>query len=210
MPKEPIILLGGGGHAKVLIDLIRTAGQFRIEGILDPEKKISSSILEVAVIGNDDMLSELYLKGIRNACIAVGSTGDNSKRITLFQKAKQLGFFIPSLIHPKAVISHKTKISEGVQVMAGAVVQAETKIEENTLINSGVIIEHDCNLGRHTHISSGSILSGGVTVGDGSFIGAGSTIIHGIKIGKNVVVGAGAVVIKDVPDGLKVKGVPAK
>jgi sugar O-acyltransferase (sialic acid O-acetyltransferase NeuD family) len=210
LKQEQIVLLGGGGHAKVLIDLIRTVGQFKIEGILDPVKKAGSSIFDVEVIGNDDILSELYQKGIRNACIAVGSIKDNSTRKMLFQKAKQIGFFIPSLIHLKAVISYKTNISEGVQVMAGAIVQAETQIKENTLINSGVIIEHDCYLGRHIHISSGAVLSGGVSVGDGSFIGAGSTILQGIKIGNNVIVGAGAVVIKDVPDGLTVKGVPAK
>jgi sugar O-acyltransferase (sialic acid O-acetyltransferase NeuD family) len=208
--RDEIVLLGGGGHAKVLIDLINTSGQFRISGILDTQLEVGTKVLNVPVLGDDDLLSVLYSNGIRNVCISIGSVKDNARRRILFDKVKQMGFLVPYLLHPQAIIvSKNVHFSEGVQIMAGVNVQTDSLFKENTIINTGAIIEHDCNIGSHVHICPGAIISGGCTVGDGTFIGAGATIIHEIDIGKCVTVAAGAVVVKDVPDRLMVKGVPA-
>jgi len=205
-----IILLGGGGHAKVLIDLIKTAGHYEIAGILDKQLKIGSEVAGIPVLGNDDFLPELYSKGIKNACIAVGSIKDNSKRRELFERVKQIGFNIPYLVHPSAIVSGNSRISEGVQIMPGAIIQTDSLIGRNTIINTGVIIEHDCKIGKHIHVCPGAVVSGGSIIGDNAFIGAGATVINGIKIGSDAVIAAGAVVINNVPDGAKVIGIPAK
>ena len=207
---DEIILLGGGGHAKVLIDLINTSGQFEISGILDTQLEIGTKVLNVPVLGDDDLLSGLYSKGIKNVCIAIGSVKDNVRRRILFDKVKQMGLLVPYLLHPQAIIvSKNVHFSEGVQIMAGVNVQTDSLFKENTIINTGAIIEHDCSIGSHVHICPGAVISGGCTVGDGAFIGAGATIMQEINIGKCVTVAAGAVVVKDVPDRSMVKGVPA-
>jgi UDP-perosamine 4-acetyltransferase len=208
--KNKIIVLGGGGHARVLIDLIKTSGKYEIMGILDKKLKMGSSQMGIAVLGKDNLLPELYEKGCKNACIGVGSIKENGKREDLFLKVKKAGYSVPYLIHPCAFVSKETAIFEGVQIMAGAIVQAGCQIGENTLINTGAIIEHDCIIGKHVHICPGTVISGGCTIGDGVFIGAGATVMQGTKIGINAIIGLGSVVINEIKAGEKVKGVPAK
>ena len=205
-----IVIIGGGGHARVIIDTLKMSGEYEIVGILDPQLETGTNISEVNVLGDDNLLEELFKKGVNNACIAVGSIKDNIKRKILYERVKQTGFSIPSLTHPQSIMSTNVKISEGVQIMAGAILQAGSLIGENTIVNTGSIIEHDCYIGRHVHICPGVVISGGCEIHEGAFIGAGATVIQGIKIGKNVLVGAGSVVIRDVPNDSKVMGVPAK
>ena len=160
-----IILIGGGGHARVLIDLILMSDKFEIAGILDSELKKGKMVLNIPVLGSDNLLADLYGKGIRNACIAVGSIKDNSKRKMLYEKVKQVGFDMPYLIHPQAVVSKSdTRISSAVQIMAGVVIQPGVLIGENTIINTGAIVEHDCNVSSHVHICPGAVISGGCTI----------------------------------------------
>ncbi|BCB96338.1 carbonic anhydrase [Dissulfurispira thermophila] len=193
-----------------MIDLIKTSCQYEIVGILDAQLDVDSEVSGVTVLGDDSVLLELYGKGIKHACIAIGSVKDNSKRKAMYEKVKHAGFSIPTLIHPSAIISDKSQILEGVQVMAGAIVQTNALIGENTIVNTRAIVEHDCIISSHVHICSGAVMSGGCIIGEGTFIGAGATVIHGIKIGKGALIGAGSVVITNVPDGAAVKGVPAK
>lgn len=208
--KDKIIILGSGGHAKVLIDMIRVTGDYDIIGILDPAIESDSHVLGIRVLGNDSLLPKLFEEGVNNACIGVGSVRDNYKRKSLFQNVKSYNFAIPLLLHPKAIISENAQVSEGAQIMAGAIVQAGTSVGENTIINTGAIIEHDCKISRHVHICPGVVVSGGCIIEEGSFIGTGSAVIQGITIGKNSLIAAGSVVVKDVPEGVMVKGVPAK
>lgn len=205
---DKIILLGGGGHAKVLIDLIITSERYEIAGILDPQ--IEGNVSGISVLGEDSLLPELHEKGFKNICVGVGSIKDNIKRKGLYEEAKKLGFNLPFIIHPKSVVSATAHISEGVQIMAGAIIQTGSSIGENTIINTGAIIEHNSHIGKHVHICPGAVVSGESFVDDEAFIGVGSTIIQSIKIGKGALVSAGAVVVNDVPDGARVMGVPAK
>jgi UDP-perosamine 4-acetyltransferase len=206
---EKILLIGGGGHVRVLIDLIKKSEQYEIAGILDPQHKVGEKILGISVLGNDDLLPELFEKGIKNACIGVGSVKDNSKRKMIYENVKHIGCKVPTLIHPKAIVSDNINISEGVQIMAGAIIQTGSFIGENTIVNTGAIIDHDCSIGKHVHICPGVVISGGCKIGSGVFIGAGATVIHSIKIGKNSIVSASALVINDVDEKAIVKGVPA-
>ena len=207
---DKIIIIGGGGHARVLKELIVAIERFEIIGVLDPLLKAGTEVMGLPVLGNDDLLSELFVKGVKNACIAVGSIKDNNKRKTLYEHVNRIGFTVPPLIHQRSIISNESEIREGVQIMAGAVIQAGSIIGEDSIINTGAIVDHDCVVGMHVHICPGVVISGGCAIGEGAFIGTGATIIQGIKIGKDAVIGAGSVVVKDVPDGAVVKGVPAK
>ena len=205
--KKKIILLGGGGHAKVLSELIRMNGEYEIAGILDPQLEPGSGVSGIPVLGDDDMLPALAAGGVNNACIAVGSIRDNGKRKHLYALAKSLNFQVPCLIHPRAVVSGAgTYISEGVQIMAGAIIQAGSTIGENTIINTGAIIEHDCTIGGNVHVCPGAVVIGGSVIGENSFIGASATVIQGITVGRDTVVGAGSVVLRDVADGTLVRG----
>ena len=207
---KQILIVGGGGHARVLIDLIRSTGEYEISGILEQQLEEGTLVSDIPVQGTDDLLPELYKNGVRNACIGIGSTADNSRRMKLYELVKHIGFSVPPLIHPRAIISKQVKVADGAQIMAGAIVQTDSLIDENTIINTGAIVEHDCRIGKHAHICPGVIVSGGATIEDNVFVGVGATIIQGIKIGSNAIVAAGAVVISDVPNNSKVMGVPAR
>ncbi len=209
--KEKIILIGGGGHTKVLIELIRISGKYEIAGILDSRVEKVLFDEKIPVLGDDSMLPGLKADGVKNACIAVGSIRDNSRRERLFRMVKDSGFFVPCLIHPASIVSESgTSLSEGVQIMAGAIVQTGSTIGGNSIINTGAIVEHDCKIGRNVHICPGAVVCGGSTVGDNSFVGAGATVIQGIEIGEDSVIGAGTLVIKNVMDRVLVKGTMAE
>tara|TARA_B100000315_G_scaffold127921_1_gene117636 strand:+ start:9055 stop:9687 length:633 start_codon:yes stop_codon:yes gene_type:complete len=210
LEKDRIIVLGGGGHAKALIDVIKMNNEYEIEGILDNALDVDIRVMGVSVIGKDDMLAKLRQSGVVKACLGVGSAKNNSLRKKLYEKTKELGFSFPSLINKNTIVADSANISEGSQIMAGAIIQPDCVVGQNTIINTGAIVEHDCNIGMHVHICPGVTISGGCSIGDSSFIGAGSTIIHGINVGKEAVVGAGSIVIKDVADGKTAIGVPAK
>ena len=207
---QKIVLIGGGGLAKILLDIIKSFTEYEIVGILDSRFKVGHVIQGVSVLGSDDLLLKLYANNVKNACVAVGSIKAGNRRKTLYEKARHIGFAMPSLIHPQAIVSKSSEIQEGVCIMAGAIVQIGSSIGENVLIYSGAIVEHECQIRKNSHICPGVTLSGGCVIGENSYIGAGATIVQGIKIGKNVTVGAGSVVISDVPDDVTVKGVPAK
>lgn len=209
MNKKQLILIGGGGHCKVVISILRKLGDFQIAGIVD-NYKVGRLIKGINVIGGDEDLESLHKKGFRNAVITVGSIKDNRKRYELFNIIKKIGYKFPIIISSEAVIDTTVKIGEGTVVMPGCVINIDSSVGKNCIINTGAIVEHDCKIGHHCHIASGVHISGGVEIGDLSFIGIGSTIIQEIKIGKNVTLGAGSTVIEDIPDDVVVAGNPLK
>jgi len=210
MAKKKVILIGGGGHCKVVISQLKKLGEFEITGIVDNYKPVGNSLMGIKVIAKDEDLSDLYRKGLRYALITVGSIRDNTKRCKLFNMAKEIGLKFPVIVSPSATVDRSVKIGEGTVIMPGCIVNVDSYIGKNCIINTGAIIEHDCKIENHCHIAPGVHLSGGVEIDDLSFIGIGSTIIQGIKIGKNVTIGAGSVVIKDMPDEVIAMGNPTR
>lgn len=208
--KKSIVIVGGGGHAKVIIDLIQTLERYTIAGIVDPALKAEKSVLGMMILGDDTVLEKLLKKGINIAALGIGSRGDNSLRWRIYNNAANLGFSFPALIHPRAYVSRFSKILDGVQVMANACVQPDVLAGEGSVINTGAIIEHDCKIGRNVFIGPNAVIAGSVEVGDNTFIGTSASVIPGITIGKNCFVAAGAVVVENISDGKKVKGAPAK
>lgn len=206
---KKIVLIGGGGHCKVIIDIIKNIREYDIVGIT--EKKIDADkVLDVPIIGDDNVLKNTYKSGVEYAFISLGAIDNVKLREKLYKKVKNIGFKVPKLIHKSAVVSPYAKIGEGTCVMAGAVINAGVKVGNNSIINTGSIIEHDCIIGDNVQISPGAILAGNIKVKNNSLIGMGSNIIQGVTIGENVTIGAGAVVINDILDNLVAVGMPAK
>ena len=209
MSKEKIVLIGGGGHCKVVMSILKKFDQFEIVGIVDNYKE-DNTISGINVIGSDDDLKDFYKSGIKNALITVGSIKDNTKRSRLFDMAKKIGFNFPTIISSDAIVDSTVKINEGTVIMPGSIINIDSSIGKNCIINTGAIIEHDCKIGNHCHIAPGVHISGAIDIDELSFIGIGATIIQGIKIGKKVTIGAGSVIIKNIPDNVIAVGNPAK
>jgi UDP-perosamine 4-acetyltransferase len=205
----PVIILGAGGHAKVLIDALRLQS-VELLGVTDAAaEKIGQMLLGVPVIGGDAEVNQYSAEKIR-LVNGVGSVRVNTLRRQLFEQFKNEGYQFASVIHPSVIIACDVELSEGVQIMAGAVLQAGCRIGKNVVINTRATVDHDCQIGDHVHIASGATLSGGVEIGANSHVGAGATVIQCIRVGCNSIVAAGATVIRDVPDNVTVAGVPAK
>lgn len=204
---KPIIIIGAGGHAQVLLDILLQQKE-NIIGFTDKSIPKGTVFLGIPVLGDDSEImhyspSEVFLVN------GVGSVGDNSIRTRIYTSFKEKGYSFCSVIHPTAVISSYAKLHEGVQVLAQSIIDTGAEVFENSIINVNTAINHNCIISAHCHVSSGVTLSGGVSVGEGSHIGVGSTVIQGIKIGKNSLVGAGSVVLWRVKDNTKVFGNPA-
>jgi len=189
-----IILIGGGGHCKSVIDVIEQEGRFEIVGIVDKPDLLGSNVLGYPVIGSDSDLDSLA-KRYQYALITVGQIKSPSLRIKLFDLAINAGFTLPNIISPNAYVSKHLTIGKGVVVMHNAMVNASASIGDNCIINSKALIEHDCLISKHCHISTNATLNGGVIVKSGSFIGSGVTTKESIVIGENSFIKAGSLLI---------------
>ena len=208
-----LVMLGSGGHARVLQQTLRDVG-FELHGYVAP-RDVDSHLapadegVEIEWLGYDANLLEfdreqfLLVNGI-------GSAGSLGVRRAVFEKFNEAGFHFLQLISDSAIVSDSASLLEGVQVLAGAIIGVDAFVDEDTIVNTGAIIEHDNVIGRSCHISVGAKLAGDVSVGQGTHIGIGATIIQGVQIGENCIIGAGAVVIRDVPDNHMAVGVPAQ
>ncbi len=201
-----IIILGGGGHGKVVIGLIQSIKAHQILGIIDSGLKVGHKVLGVTVLGNEEML-ESYSQDQTCLTIGVGKVCGDELRQNIFNT--QAKYTFPSLVHPSAICSVECTWGDGTQIMAGAILQPLVHLGKNVIINTGAIIEHDCVIASHVHVAPGAVIGGGTTIGENTMIGLGARVLPKITIGKNVTVGAGAMVVKNIPDGTTVKGVPA-
>jgi sugar O-acyltransferase (sialic acid O-acetyltransferase NeuD family) len=204
------IVLGGGGHARVLIDLMREAGLGEPDGILDVDASRWGGELDgIPILGGDDLLPQLPERGVSAFVVGLGSTRDTRPRRRLFCLAMEHGLAPLTLRHPAAVCSTIVDLGRGCQLLAGSIVNAGASLGANVIVNSGAIVEHDCVLGDHVHVATGASLAGNVVVGAGAHIGIGAVLRQRISIGEEAVIGAGAVVVRDVPAATVVAGVPA-
>lgn len=204
------IILGGGGHARVLVDLMRAAGLGDPEGILDAdEARWGASLDGIPILGGDDLLPKVCEDGVSSFVVGLGSARDTGPRRRLFELALEHGVEPLSLRHPSAVCSGAATIGPGCQLLPGSIVNAGASLGSNVIVNSGAIVEHDCRVGDHVHVATGACLASGVAVGTGSHVGIGAVVRQRVTIGNDAVVGAGAVVVADVPPATIVVGVPA-
>ena len=206
-----VVGIGAGGHAKVVMDILRFQTGCEITAFLDRNPHLwGKEVMGVPVMGNDDLLSRLYAEGSRHAFVGVGAVSNTRPRRRLYEQASALGFDFVTAIHPRATVAATVTIGAGVTIMAGAVVNPDARLGVNVIVNSGAIVEHDCLVGDHAHIATGAKLASTVAIGEGAHVGIGAAIRQCVRIGRNAVVGAGAVVVHDVDDGVVVVGVPAR
>lgn len=199
LPMPPLILLGAGGHAKVLLALANACG-YQVLGVCDPALAASGIELwrGIRVLGGDRALEGVDAAhvGLING---VGQTVGGQVRRRLYEEHVARGFRFPALIHPFSWVASCVVLEDGVQVMAGALIQADTTVGWNTIVNTRASLDHDCQVGAHVHVAPGVTVCGGVAIAEDAFIGAGATVLPGLTIGRGAVVGAGTSVVCDVP-----------
>jgi UDP-perosamine 4-acetyltransferase len=202
---EAIVVIGAGGHAKVVIELLRAMGQevaFCVGGT-----DSADSCVGVQVLKGDENLARLRSEGYGRVFVAIGANG---LRRRLAQQALDLGYALVNAISSHAVISPSVRLGQGIAVMAGVVVNADAAIGDLAILNTGVTVDHDCRVGTAVHLAPQCALAGNVVVGDGVFMGTGCKLIPEVEIGANAILGAGAVVTGAIPAEVTAVGVPAK
>ena len=194
MSLTPVLLIGGGGHCRSVIDVIESGAQYWVAGIVQPASDGLAPILGYPVRGDDDALPGLLGQ---TPCALVISLG-LVERFELFGKLLELRAEIPFVVSPRAHVSRHAQLGPGTVVLHGALVNAAARIGENCIINSMALVEHDARIGPHCHISTGARVNGDVEIGAGCFIGSGTVIHQGVTIGAGSVIGAGCVISRDV------------
>jgi UDP-perosamine 4-acetyltransferase len=205
---RPAIILGGGGHARVLADCLQLAGR-TVLGFTAPER------LPPLAPGIEWLGDDTALAGHDPAAVALvnglGSVGRTAARQQLFEELTAKGYDFAAVRHPTATLSGlDVAIGAGCQLLAGSLVGPGARLGDNVLLNSRAVVEHDCEVGDHCHVATGAILCGGCQVGSGVHVGAGATVIQGITIGNGAIIAAGAVVTKNVEPLTLVAGVPGR
>jgi sugar O-acyltransferase (sialic acid O-acetyltransferase NeuD family) len=204
---SPIVVYGGGGHGRVVIDALRLAGRYDPVAVLDPAR---SGAVDGVPVSDDDAAAALRAAGVEAAVIAAGSVGDPALRRRLYAKALSAGFTLPAIVHPRASVAATASLSPGCFVAAGAVVGPGARLGVCVIVNSNAVVDHDCALGDFVHVAPGAALSGDVVAGDDVHVGTGACVVQGLHIGAGSIVGAGAAVVADVPEGAVAVGVPAR
>lgn len=187
-----IIIVGAGGHGKVVADALRASGEL-VLGFTDRDTALTSPAEGQSILGNDDLLSECD-RGLVRLALGVGSTRPGDVRRKVHNHFRQKGFRFATVIHPSAVVAEDVVLEDGCQVMAGAVIQPGSRLGTCSIVNTNASVDHDCIIGSFAHIAPGVTLSGGVVLGDGCHIGTGASIIQNVSIGANAFITAGSVV----------------
>lgn len=203
-----VVIIGAGGHGKVVLDILRAQKRHKAIAFLDADPALSGTrVCGLPVLGAPNLLPRLRARRIAGAIVAIG---DNKARLDYAAEVQRAKLKLISAVHPRAVVSSSATLGPNSVVAAGAVICVEAKIGHSAIINTSAVVDHECEVGDGVHVCPGARLAGRVRVGSESFVGMGAAIIQCVTVGKSAVIGAGAVVIRDVPDGSTVVGVPGK
>ena len=208
--KLRIAIIGASGHAMVVADVLRQIGdKFEVIGFLDDVRSDlhGTAFCGARILGGRDLLDTLKKQGVGLAFVAIG---DCAHRLRIASEVLDLGFRLPTLIHPKAVVADDVSVGIGSVVMAGSVINPGSRVGNHAIINTNATVDHECVLEDGVHVSPGVNLAGGVHVGEKTWIGIGASVKNDIRIGRGAVIGAGAVVLNDIPDHAVAYGVPAR
>ena len=194
---QKLILIGGGGHCKVCIDIIEQTGQYHIAGILDAANLIGTEVLGYKIIGTDEDIWK-YAGQDYQFLITVGQIKTATVRKKIYQLLKEQNCTLATVFSPKATVSSYARIGEGTIIMHHAIVNAAAEIGVNCILNTGCDIEHDVIVGQHTHISTYAVINGGSHIGKETFIGSNATVSNQISLTDQVIIGSGAVVHRNI------------
>lgn len=197
---KALVVYGGGGHGKSLIELVRALDTYELIGVVDDGMAMESRVLGLPVVGGVDSLQELAKRGIRQAVNAVGGVGDVRVRVQVFGSLHRAGFVCPSLVHPRALVEPSASLADGTQIFPFAYVGSEVEVGYGSIVNTGAIVSHDCVISDYVNVAPGAILAGGVAIGPQALVGMGVTVNLGVHIGAHARIGNGATVKQDVPD----------
>lgn len=204
---QPTVILGSGGHAKVVVELMREAGLYEPIGTVGPCPLANAeTVADLPYLGDDADLPSILESGVRWAFVALGN---NLLRDALLQRVSELGFLLANAVSRSASISPSAQLGRGLAIMPGAVVGAETRIADGCIVNTNAAVDHDGKLDRCCHLGPGATLAGNVHVGAMAFVATGSSVIPAVSIGENTLIGAGSVVVRDIPARVVAYGVPA-
>lgn len=205
-PLDPtaILIYGGGGHGKAVLELLRALRAYRPVGVIDDGLPVGSDVLGLPVVGGADHLKEWHRRGVRLATNGVGGIGNVAARLKVFDSLARAGFSCPALVHPTAQVEPSAVLEAGLQVLPHAYVGSSARIGFGSVINIGAIVAHDCTLGRVVNLSPGAALAGFVHVGEHTQIGMNATVNLNLTIGEGCLIGNGATVKADVPAGTRV------
>ncbi len=198
---KPLILLGAGGHAKVVAEALRLSGR-KIAGVTDPYKPSGTHFCGAPLLTEEYFISN-HPPGKVELVNGLGAIPGKHRRREVGRRMRQLGYRFASVIHPSAVIANDVELAEGAQIMAGAVIQPGVTVGVDTIVNTGVCIDHDCKIAANCHLAPGVVLSGGVIIGENVHLGTGSSVIQNIKVGSGSIVAAGSTLYKDIPRSVK-------
>jgi sugar O-acyltransferase (sialic acid O-acetyltransferase NeuD family) len=178
---KDLVLIGGGGHCKSVIDVIESAREYRIAGIIDIPSKIGEKVMDYRIIGTDADIEKLSSK-YRNYCITLGHIKSCEARKRIFGVLKKLEVELPVIISPLAHVAASARIGEGTVIMHHALVNSAARIGVNSIINNKALIEHDVIVGDHCHVAPGAVINGGVVINNESFIGSGAVCVQQTEI----------------------------
>ena len=201
---KKLLIIGAGGHGKVIADIAMKLEKYEKVAFLDDDTSITS------VIGCEREGTIENLKVESNATEIFVAIGNSKIRQTISRQVKEMGFFMPVLIHPNAVVAKDVVLGAGTVVMAGAVINSGVRVGEGVIVNTSSSIDHDCKVGNFSHIAVGAHIAGTVSIGQHDWIGAGAIVSNNLSIVDHVMIGAGAVVVKNIEETGTYVGVPAK
>ena len=199
-PGKSILIYGGGGHSKSVMEMVLAMGIYQIAGILDDGIPAGTRVLGFLVLGTRDILPALAGQGLRLAANGVGGILDIRIRVVIFELLESYGYSFPVLRHPSATVEPSAVIGDGAQVFANAYVGSSAVLHPRCMVNTSAVVSHDCEIGAYSHIAPGALLAGLVQVGERTLVGMGVTTAIGIRIGSGVRIGNGAIILADVPD----------
>ncbi|MCE1253447.1 MAG: acetyltransferase [Anaerolineae bacterium] len=199
-----VLLYGGGGHGKTLLELVRAQRVYRVLGIVDDQMEAGQTVLGTPVVGGADVLPEWHKRGVRLAINGVGGIGSVDTRLKVFETLADAGFSCPVIVHPTAWVEDSAALEGGVQLLAHTYVGSECRVGFGSVLNVGVCLSHDVKTGKVNNFSPGAMLGGNVTLGDYTQVGMNATINLGVNVGSRVRIGNGATIKADVPDGCRI------
>lgn len=212
MSQRRVIIVGAGGHARVVADALLGCG-LDVAGFTDPAMVRGAPALGgLAVLGCDDDLDRLADRAVTDLANGIGfaEQAGASRREQAQARLVAAGWTFPAVVHRAATVSPFATVADGAIVLAGAVIQPGARVEPGAVVNSGAIVEHDAVVGGWSHVAPGAVLCGQVVVGLRCYVGAGAVIRQGVRLGESTLVAAGSVVIEDTVPGSTVLGVPAR